>query len=280
MAAKNTASAASTTADEAPAPRMSVGNSMMLWDGLRTPDPRRTKRFQRTGGFKGTAIAPTHIVERMTRIFGPCGWGWGWDIKQVDYLPPERPELVNVCVRFWWRMEGLTHQGDLHLIPNGRAEYDHVGGSPLTKGSGDKRWYDDEALKGAVTDAIGKAALQIGMAADIHLGLFDDNKYVKEAERLFDDTERAERPARAGDAPEGNADRRSPEEVKADEIKEWANVIVAQVEKLPNEDESLALLKGIRSGAKSRVAELGEDHPDVVRIRDAIVAKREAIDKA
>lgn len=276
MAARNTSRETFAETGEAPAARATMVGAMDIWEGLRTPDPRRTKRFQRSGGFKGTAVAPIHVAERLTRVFGPCGFGWGWDIKQVDYVPPAAPQVVNVTIRFWWRMSGLTHSGDVHLVPNGRAEFDHVGGSAMVKGSGDKARYDDEALKGAVTDAIGKAALQIGMSADIHLGLFDDNKYVKEAEELFDETEKAERPAEAGRSEEPEKPRRS----KEDEIREWADNVVSQVNRLPNKEDSLALLKGIRSGAKDMVQKLGEGHAEVERVKAAIIAKREAIDEA
>ena len=38
---------------------------------------------------------------------------------------------------------------------------------------------DDEAFKKAFTDAIGNAMKHLGMSADVHMGLFDDSKYVE-----------------------------------------------------------------------------------------------------
>jgi hypothetical protein len=44
---------------------------------------------------------------------------------------------------------------------------------------------NDEAFKMSVTDALGKCLLQLGLAADVHLGLFDDSKYREESEAYF-----------------------------------------------------------------------------------------------
>ena len=42
---------------------------------------------------------------------------------------------------------------------------------------------DDEAFKKAFTDAIGNAMKHIGMSADVHMGRFDDSKYVNDLRR-------------------------------------------------------------------------------------------------
>ena len=39
---------------------------------------------------------------------------------------------------------------------------------------------DEEAPKKSITDCISKCAVLLGIAADVHLGLFDDNKYVNQ----------------------------------------------------------------------------------------------------
>jgi hypothetical protein len=47
-----------------------------------------------------------------------------------------------------------------------------------------ERWEsDDEAFKKAFTDAIGNAMKHIGMSADVHMGRFDDSKYVNDLRR-------------------------------------------------------------------------------------------------
>src|SRR5690606_23505473 len=44
---------------------------------------------------------------------------------------------------------------------------------------------DDEAFKKAFTDATLNGFKALGVAADIHMGLFDDDKYVSAMEREF-----------------------------------------------------------------------------------------------
>jgi len=39
---------------------------------------------------------------------------------------------------------------------------------------------DEEAPKKSITDCISKCAVLLGIGADVHLGLFDDNKYVNQ----------------------------------------------------------------------------------------------------
>jgi hypothetical protein len=39
---------------------------------------------------------------------------------------------------------------------------------------------DEEAPKKSITDCIGKCAVLLGVGADVHLGMFDDHKYVNE----------------------------------------------------------------------------------------------------
>jgi hypothetical protein len=53
-----------------------------------------------------------------------------------------------------------------------------VGGDFVIKKESAGLFFDDEAYKKAYTDALGNAWKFIGVAADIHMGLFDDNKYV------------------------------------------------------------------------------------------------------
>ena len=44
---------------------------------------------------------------------------------------------------------------------------------------------DDECFKMSMTDAVGKCLLQIGLAADVYMGQFDDSKYREESEAFY-----------------------------------------------------------------------------------------------
>jgi hypothetical protein len=52
-----------------------------------------------------------------------------------------------------------------------------------------ERWEnDDEAFKKAFTDAVNNAFKFVGVAADIHMGQFDDSKYVNELRKEFEES--------------------------------------------------------------------------------------------
>lgn len=143
-----------------------------LWDRLGKTDPKHTKPFQRSGGFKGTSIKPIWSYRKMTEEFGPCGKGWGINEPSFQVVPgPEGEQLVYCTVSIW--------HGSRDQIVFG------VGGDKaVVKQSGGIR-SDDEAFKKAFTDGITNALKLIGVGADVHMGLFDDDKYVNTMKEEF-----------------------------------------------------------------------------------------------
>jgi len=131
-----------------------------IWDKLSRPNPKALKAFQRSGGFKGTAINPMYTLHSVTETFGACGTGWGMS------EPTFRLEGSNVycTVGVWHTLKDGTRSGFVW----------GVGGEALT-GRG-----DDEAFKKAYTDALGNALKHLGANADIYFNLWDGNKYVDE----------------------------------------------------------------------------------------------------
>lgn len=129
------------------------------------------KPFGKSGGFKGTAADAMGTVVRLTQAFGPVGHGWGYAVKEARVeqgatgKDGERQWLSFVTITFWYLHEGR------------RGEFDQIGGT-LMEGRG-----DDDAHKKSLTDALTKAASHIGFNADVHLGRFDDNKYVEERQQ-------------------------------------------------------------------------------------------------
>lgn len=163
------------------APR-SDGN-LSIWDRVEKTNPEYTKAFNRTG-FKGTATNPTWIMKRATEIFGPAGIGWGWEILNEDYregheiLPGLHAVIHVIRVQVWYRHPDTDEVGK--IIHYGQTTF--VGkyqSGPYT---------DEEAPKKSLTDAIGKALVSLGFSADIHMGLYDDNKYVNDVRKEFKET--------------------------------------------------------------------------------------------
>ncbi len=156
---------------------MSESDNIKIWDSLSKTDPAQTKKFARSGGFKGTAIKPIYTTKKMTDEFGPAGQGWGMGKPEFEVVQGVNHEAMVYCtVALWWRDKSNIIYG--------------VGGDKITthikaneQYNRPERWEnDDEAFKKAFTDAMGNAMKHIGMSADVHMGLFDDSKYVSERE--------------------------------------------------------------------------------------------------
>lgn len=136
-----------------------------LWDRLGRTDPKHTKPFQRAGGFKGTAIKPMWSFRKMTEEFGACGEGWGINEPSFQVVSGTDGEMLVYCtVSIWHGVRGNVVFG--------------VGGDKAVVKQSSGLRSDDEAFKKAFTDAITNALKLIGVGADVHMGLFDDSKYV------------------------------------------------------------------------------------------------------
>jgi hypothetical protein len=160
-----------------------------LWDKLGKTDPAHTKGFTRGGGFKGTAIKPMFSYRRMTEEFGPCGIGWGVGEPSFQVVPAGEEILVFCTVSVW------------HGKPE-QMVYGVGGDKAVVKQSSGLR-SDDEAFKKAFTDAVTNGLKLIGVGADVHMGLFDDNKYVNSMKEEF-----------ANDAPQNQNNKTSAAEMK------------------------------------------------------------------
>lgn len=143
--------------------------NLAIWLREEPTDPAATKQFTRGGGFKGTATNATYTVKRLTAAFGPVGWGWGYRvISSDDVFPPDSRGFNFVHIEFWYYPFGRTDMAEQRI-----ARFEQIGGTEFAGRA------DDDIRKKSLTDAIAKAASHIGFCADVHLGLFDDNKYVQ-----------------------------------------------------------------------------------------------------
>jgi hypothetical protein len=171
-----------------------MSENTQLWDKLGKTDPAHTKSFTRGGGFKGTAIKPMWSYRRLTEEFGPCGTGWGVGEPNFQVVNGDNREILVFCTVSGWYMY------------NGEKSYVHgVGGDRVVSyiKANDQykraeRWEnDDEAFKKAFTDALTNAFKFIGVGADVHMGMFDDNKYVNEMRQEFAQESEAATPVKS-----------------------------------------------------------------------------------
>lgn len=143
-----------------------------LWDTLGKTDPAHTKKFSRSGGFKGTATKPIWVYRRLTEEFGPVGIGWGHNKPEYQIVAGADGETLVYCtVECWHSNRENTFHG--------------VGGDKVIVKDKNGLRSNDEAFKAAFTDAVMNAFKSVGVAADVHMGLFDDDKYVRQMEHEF-----------------------------------------------------------------------------------------------
>ena len=156
-------------------------DKLAIWNALETTNPKHTKSFKRSGGFSGTAIKPIYTTLKMTEQFGPAGKGWGMGEPKFEVVPGNDGQVAVYCtVMLWWALlPGMT--GTV------RNEVWGVGGDMVVVKQTSGLRTDDEAFKKAFTDAIGNAMKHLGMSADVHMGMFDDNKYVQGLNDEFSD---------------------------------------------------------------------------------------------
>lgn len=161
-----------------------MSDNMKIWDAVSKTDPAHTKPFKRAGGFSGTAIKPIWTVKRLTEQFGPVGVGWGMGEPSFNVVPVEGEVMVYCTVTCW-------HTDPKHTFVG-------VGGDKITAKRNSGPFNDDEAFKKAFTDAVGNAFKFVGFGADVHMGQFEDSKYVEEtaiefnAPKMIEDGQRDE----------------------------------------------------------------------------------------
>lgn len=145
-----------------------------LWDRLGKTDPKHTKPFKRSGGFSGTSIKPIYSYRKMTEEFGPCGEGWGINEPSFQVVQGSEGEVLVYCTVSIWH-------GSKEKVVFG------VGGDKAVVKQSSGLRTDDEAFKKAFTDGVTNALKMIGVGADVHMGMFDDDKYVNTLKNEFSD---------------------------------------------------------------------------------------------
>jgi len=138
-----------------------------IWKELCETDPKYTKEFKRSGGFSGTAQNPTYAIRKMTELFGSCGKGWGTGKPEFTVYDAGVSGVLVYCTLSLW-----------YIDDGEKREVYGVGGDTVCQDTKYGLKADDEAFKKANTDALTNAMKMIGMAADLHLGMYDDSKYV------------------------------------------------------------------------------------------------------
>ncbi|MGP1666335.1 MAG: hypothetical protein ACTS5I_10600, partial [Rhodanobacter sp.] len=147
-------------------------------------DPKHTKGFTRGGGFKGTATNATYLARKATEHFGPCGTGWGINVISEEVFTGA-PHLNSEGHVIAHDMIHKVHARLWYVIDGTRGEVEQFGQTQIVGKNKNGFYTDEEAPKKSLTDAMSKCLSLLGFSADIHLGLYDDNKYVASLQAEF-----------------------------------------------------------------------------------------------
>ncbi len=149
-----------------------MSNNLELWNGVSRVPPEHLKAFDR-GTFKGTAIKPAWAYKTMTEHAGPCGQNWSIAEPQFTLVDGVKGEKLVYCV------VTVHYMGGSVVGVGGDKVIKYT--PPNERYNRPERWdNDDEAFKKAYTDALTNALVKLGVGADIHMGLWDGNKYADE----------------------------------------------------------------------------------------------------
>lgn len=166
--------------------------NLALWESVQATDPGYTKAFSRSGGFRGTAINHSYQQKRATQAFGPKGIGWGSKILEERYAEGApilhkdqvigREVIHVVRIELWYLLDGK------------RGSVEAFGQTQFVGSNKHGVYTDEEAPKKSLTDAESKALASLGFSADVHLGLFDDSKYVNDLSQRVAEAEKPKGP--------------------------------------------------------------------------------------
>jgi hypothetical protein len=210
-------------------------NNIELWDKLRRVPPEHLKAFN-NGKFSGTAIKPIWAIKAMTEHFGPMGTGWGVIGRDFEYQTLGENIIVFCNVVVWY--------GNRECVVEGFG-----GDWVFRNGKG-----DDDALKKAYTDALGNALKHIGVAADIHMNLWDGSKYKDEKPEPAN--EQHDRAPHIQPAPPMPSVQGTPGSSKAADKEPYLK-FVAQIRSAPS-------TRALKEWYQANVREIDELNPDFV----------------
>jgi hypothetical protein len=142
-----------------------IKKHVQLWNVVSKTNPKYTKKVKFGRAF--TAIDPHSQIYAATKMFGPVGTGWGWEIVRIEYTITNE---VAILIKLWHgeRSNTLEQWGQAGLYIDKK-----------------ETMKDGDCFKKATTDGLTKCLSYLGFNADVFLGKFDDSKYVQSMDNEF-----------------------------------------------------------------------------------------------
>ncbi len=137
-------------------------NNMELYEHFKSV-PHYARKVIQGGRLNGkTDISPMWRIQALTEVFGPCGYGWKYEItsQRLEAAGKEVKAFVDINLYVKWG------ESWSEAIPG-------VGGNSFVEKNS---YVSDECFKMALTDAISVAAKSLGVGAEVYMGA-DSTKY-------------------------------------------------------------------------------------------------------
>lgn len=149
-------------------------SNMDLWNRVKVTDPSAVKKI--TGKpYQGDSPKPFWLIQRATEEFGPCGDGWGVEVKSEGFHRMTDTDVMHTAVVVVWYMKDGKRCA-VEQMGQTKACYAKSGGGMML---------DEDAGKKSVTDGMVKCLSMIGFAGDIFSGQWNDSKYVEWAAEQY-----------------------------------------------------------------------------------------------
>ncbi len=171
------------TTDETPNP------NLRIWDKVCDVDPKYTTDIKDGRGL--TAIVPMSLIHQATKLWGPMGEGWGFEILKDDCIynnNRERPQdaLHVMTIKLWYRQQ-MEH--DATGTYQQCTTYG-MGCTKLFQKRGDDWYIDDDYNKSTLTDAITNALSRLGFGGSVRLKEYQ-SKYTTNLDARDTEVEKA-----------------------------------------------------------------------------------------
>jgi hypothetical protein len=151
-----------------------------IWDKVFHTDPAFTSPFNL--GFAGTSIKPMYMIMKATRLWGPIGIAWGFDIVEEKLVEGSNMgfdldgNAYGMEQVHWLRLRLWYHKDKDRNNP--KATVESFGATHFVGRTATGIFTDADAPKKSVTDALGKALSMLGFSGDVYMGAFEDDKYM------------------------------------------------------------------------------------------------------
>ena len=149
-----------------------IVNNLELWELVEKTNPKDTKKVTKNG-HTFTAIDAYSQIKKATEVWGNYGSKWGLKNTSLELQTAGEDTIVALYKAVFY-----YPNGEFEIMNTLKMQY-RVAGKNYIK-------VDDEYAKKIETDTITKALSRLGFNADVFMGMFDDNRYVNEMRKEFE----------------------------------------------------------------------------------------------